>query len=128
MTLDTNEKIENFQKNDSWGIGMTLTAMMVVFLGLLVLFLVFKQIGNAAMNASKRNAQKAAAADGQKVSENAGAESGEIFAAIAMALYELNDEHHDFESSILTIKKAQRNYSPWNSKVLSLRQNPIIKK
>ena len=128
VTLDTNEKIENFQKNDSWGIGMTITAMAVVFLGLLVLFLVFKQIGNAAMNASKRNAQKAAAADGQKVSENAGAESGEIFAAIAMALYELNDEHHDFESSILTIKKAQRNYSPWNSKVLSLRQNPIIKK
>ena len=128
VTLDSNEKIENFQKNDSWGIGMTITAMAVVFLGLLVLFLVFKQIGNAAMNASKRNAQKAAAADGQKVNENAGAESGEIFAAIAMALYELNDEHHDFESSILTIKKAQRNYSPWNSKVLSLRQNPIIKK
>ena len=128
VTLDSNEKIENFQKNDSWGIGMTITAMAAVFLGLLVLFLVFKQIGNAAMNASKRNAQKAAAADGQKVNENAGAESGEIFAAIAMALYELNDEHHDFESSILTIKKAQRNYSPWNSKVLSLRQTPTIKK
>ena len=59
---------------------------------------------------------------------NAGTESGEIFAAIAMAIHELNDEHHDFESSILTIKKAQRNYSPWNSKVLSLRQNPVIKK
>ena len=128
VTLDSNEKIENFQKNDSWGIGMTITAMAVVFLGLLVLFLVFKQIGNAAMNASKRNAQKAAAADGQKVNENAGAESGEIFAAIAMALYELNDEHHDFESSILTIKKAQRNYSPWNSKVQTLRQTPTIKK
>ena len=127
-TLDSNDKIENFQKNDSFGIGMTITAMAVVFLGLMVLYLVFKQVGNAAINASKRNAQKAAAADGQKANENAGSESGEVFAAIAMALYELNDDHHDLESSILTIKKAQRNYSPWNSKVLSLRQNPIIKK
>ena len=26
VTLDSNEKIENFKENDSWGIGMTLTA------------------------------------------------------------------------------------------------------
>ena len=128
VTLDSNAKIENFQRNDSLGLGMTITAMAVVFIGLLVLFLVFKQIGNAAINASKRNAQKAAAAEGNVAAANAGTESGEIFAAIAMAIHELNDEHHDFESSILTIKKAQRNYSPWNSKVLSLRQNPVIKK
>ena len=128
VTLDSNAKIENFQQNDSLGLGMTITAMAVVFIGLLVLFLVFKQIGNAAINASKRNAQKAAAAEGNVAAANAGTESGEIFAAIAMAIHELNDEHHDFESSILTIKKAQRNYSPWNSKVLSLRQNPVIKK
>ena len=27
VTLDTNEKVENFQRNDSWGIGMTITAI-----------------------------------------------------------------------------------------------------
>ena len=27
LTLDSNEKIDNFKENDSWGIGMTITAM-----------------------------------------------------------------------------------------------------
>ena len=124
VTLDSNEKIENFQKNNSWGIGMTITAMAVVFLGLIILYLVFKQIGNAAISASKRNAQKAAAAEGSKVSENAGEESGEIFAAIATALYEMNDDNHDIENTVLTIRKVQRRYSPWSSKIYTLRQTP----
>ena len=127
VTLDSNEKIENFQKNDSWGIGMTVTAMAVVFLGLIVLYLVFKQIGNAAIKASKRNAQKAAAAEGSEVSANAGQESGEIFAAIATALYEMSDDNHDIENTVLTIRKVQRSYSPWSSKLYSLRQTPTKK-
>ena len=128
VTLDTNAKVENFQNNDSFGIGMTITAMAVVFLGLLVLFLVFKQIGNAAIRASQRNAAKAAAAAGAKVSDNAGRESGEIFAAISMALYEMSDDNHDIENTVLTIRKVQRSYSPWSSKIYSLRQTPTIKK
>lgn len=127
VTLDSNEKIENFQRNDSLGIGMTVTAMAVVFLGLMVLFLVFKQIGNAAIKASKRNAEKAAAAEGGKISANAGQESGEIFAAIATALYEMSDDNHDIESTVLTIRKVQRSYSPWSSKLYSLRQTPTKK-
>ena len=45
LTLDSNEKIDNFKENDSWGIGMTITAMAVVFLGLFLLYVIFKQIG-----------------------------------------------------------------------------------
>lgn len=123
VTLDSNEKIENFQRNDSLGIGMTVTAMAVVFLGLLILFLVFKQIGNAAIRASKKNAKKAAG-EGVVVADNAGTESGEIFAAIATALYEMSDDNHDIENTVLTIRKVQRSYSPWSSKIYSLRQAP----
>ena len=126
VTLDSNAKIENFQVNDSWGIGMTVTAMAVVFLGLLVLFLVFKQIGNAAIKASQRNAKKAAGA-GATVAANAGQESGEIFAAIATALYEMSDDNHDIENTVLTIRKVQRSYSPWSSKIYTLRQTPSKK-
>ena len=109
VTLDSNEKIENFQRNDSLGIGMTVTAMAVVFLGLLILFLVFKQIGNVAISASKRNAQKAA---------------GEGTAIAANALYEMSDDNHDIENTVLTIRKVQRSYSPWSSKIYTLRQSP----
>lgn len=126
VTQDSNKKIENFQQNDSFGIGMTITAMAVVFIGLMILFLVFKQIGNAAIRASKKNAKKAAG-EGAVIAENAGQESGEIFAAIATALYEMSDDNHDIENTVLTIRKVQRNYSPWSSKIYTLRQTPIKK-
>ena len=128
VTLDSNEKIENFQVNDSWGIGMTITAMAVVFCGLFILYIIFKQIGNASIRASQRRAQKAAAVTGKTVSANAGQESGEIFAAISMALYEISDDNHDIENTVLTIRKVQRRYSPWSSKIYSLRQTPVLKK
>ena len=76
ITQNVNEKVENFRVNDSWGIGMTITSMAVVFIGLCVLYLIFKQIGKASIRASQRRAQKAAAASGTTVSANAGQESG----------------------------------------------------
>lgn len=100
---------------------MTITAMAVVFLGLLLLFLIFKQVGKAAIAASKRNAQKAGATVSGDSAEQV---SGEIFAAIATALYEMNDDNHDIENTVLTIRKVRRTYSPWSSKIYSLRETP----
>ena len=120
LTLDTNDKIENFKNNDSWGIGMTITAMAVVFLGLILLYLIFKQVGKAAIAAGRRNAQKAGAAAGAATGEV----SGEVFAAIATALYELSDDNHDIEHTVLTIRKVHRAYSPWSSKIYTLRETP----
>ena len=121
LTLDSNEKIENFKTNDSLGIGMTITAMAVVFLGLLLLFLIFKQVGKAAIAASKRNAQKAGAPVNVTTPDEV---SGEVFAAIATALYEMSDDNHDIEHTVLTIRKVRRAYSPWSSKIYSLRETP----
>ncbi|MCD7848357.1 MAG: lamin tail domain-containing protein [Parabacteroides sp.] len=121
-TLDSNEKIDNFKANDAWGIGITLTAMAVVFTGLFLLFFIFKQIGKFSIAASKRNTQKAAGST--SVAANAGQESGEIFAAIGAALYEMSDDNHDIENTVLTIRKVQRTYSPWSSKIYGLREVP----
>ena len=38
MTLDKNEKIENFKKHDADGFGMAIIAMSVVFIGLILLY------------------------------------------------------------------------------------------
>lgn len=122
LTLDTNEKIDNFKENDSWGVGMTITAMAVVFCGLFLLYAIFKQIGKVSISASKRNAQKAAGT--APVAPNAGVESGEIFAAIGAALYEISDDNHDIENTVLTIRKVQKAYSPWSSKIYGLRETP----
>lgn len=122
VTLDTNEKIDNFKKNDSLGIGMTVTAMSVVFLGLILLYLVFKQVGRFAIAISKRNARKEDT--GKIVNGAAGEVSGEVFAAIATALYEFTEDAHDMENTVLTIRKVTRNYSPWSSKIYGLREIP----
>lgn len=124
LTLDSNAKIDNFKKNDELGIGMTLTAMVVVFMGLFLLYIIFKQIGKFSISASKRNARKAADGKATTISDNAGEESGEIFAAIATALYEMSDDNHDIENTVITIRKVARTYSPWSSKIYGLREVP----
>ena len=54
LTLDSNEKIDNFRVNDSLGIGMTITAMAVVFFrSCFLLYIIFKQIGKLSIAASK---------------------------------------------------------------------------
>lgn len=121
LTLDSNSKIDNFKRNDAVGIAMTITAMAVVFMGLFLLFVIFKQIGKLSISASKRNVRKSGATT---TAADAGQESGEIFAAIATALYEMSDDNHDIENTVLTIHKVTRNYSPWSSKIYNLRQTP----
>ena len=51
-------------------------------------------------------------------------DSGEIYAVIAMALTEALYEDHDDENMILTMKEVSRSYSPWSSKIYTLREIP----
>ncbi|GHU69372.1 hypothetical protein FACS189413_08190 [Bacteroidia bacterium] len=51
-------------------------------------------------------------------------QSGEIFAAIALALSNTM-EWHDMESNVLTIHNVANNYSPWSSKIYTLREVPL---
>jgi F420-dependent methylenetetrahydromethanopterin dehydrogenase len=37
----------------------------------------------------------------------------DVLAAIAMALFQIQDEVHDIESNVLTIKRAPQEYLPW---------------
>lgn len=56
--------------------------------------------------------------------------SAEVYAAIAMAIYMYGYDHgiHDVESNVLTIDTVARNYSPWSSKIYTLRQTPTVNK
>lgn len=126
MTLDKNIKIENFKKHDEVGIGMAIIAMTVVFIGLILLYLSFKSVGNIAVKLGKKNAMKATGVTDKAVAKekNLGSHSGEEAAAIAMALHEYMNDAHDVEDMILTINKVKRSYSPWSSKIYTLRQSP----
>ena len=101
MTLDKNEKIENFKKHDADGFGMAIIAMSVVFIGLILLYVSFKIVGNIAVKLGKRNAMKAIGiTDKVEAKEkNLGSHSGEEAAAIAMALHEFIRTGPDFRSA-----------------------------
>jgi sodium pump decarboxylase gamma subunit len=126
LTLDSNYKIDNFKLNDAFGIGMTVCAMGVVFIGLILLYLCFKQIARFSISAGKRRAEKAVAQAGNAESATPPVTnlSGEVLAAIATALHELEEDTHDIENTVLTINKVTRNYSPWSSKIYTLRETP----
>ncbi len=129
QTIDRNAKMEKFEAHDSVGIGMSISAMSVVFCGLLLLFIAFKIVGKASVSLSKRNAMKAKGiTDKQEAKEKKlGEAPGEVFAAIAMAMHEMQSDVHDVEDTVLTITRVKRSYSPWSSKIYTLRENPLKK-
>lgn len=123
QTLDSNPKLEKFEVQDAVGIGMSISAMSVVFVGLILLFISFKIVGKIAMALSEKNAMRAKGINKNEATELLEA-PGEVYAAISMALHESQNEVHDLEETVLTIAKVQRTYSPWSSKIYTLRKTP----
>lgn len=126
QTLEGNPKMDKFEQHDSAGLGMTITAMTVVFTGLILLYLCFRIIGKVAVKLRKRNAMKAQnVTDKQEAKKRGlGEAPGEVIAAISMALHEAQGADHDVEETILTISRVKRSYSPWSSKIYTLRETP----
>ena len=119
------EKAHNAAVNDSWGGAITIIAMCIVIGALIVLsllFLGFGKISQSLMSSAKKKAKKAAAHVDHE--DHLDLDSGEVIAAIAMALSEHFAEGHDVEDTILTIRRLQKAYSPWNSKIYNLRNLP----
>ena len=126
QTIESNPKMDKFEQLDPVGIGMAISAMSVVFLGLILLYICFKLIGKAAIKLRKRNAMIAHnITDKQEAKEKKlGEAPGEVIAAISMALHEAQGADHDVEETILTISRVKRSYSPWSSKIYTLRETP----
>jgi len=115
---------ESFVEFDPYGIGMTMIAMFVVFSALAILFVIYKNMGRffirqgAASKKSVTGELKSSAVHSQEEM------SGEVNAAIAMTIHLYLSEMHDYENTVLTIQKVSRNYSPWSSKIYTLRKTP----
>lgn len=120
-TATINKNSHLFQQIDPWGIGMTVIGYVVVFLALLFLYLIFSnltKILNINVKRSLRNQGKIVEAKDDLFI------TGEVNAAIAMAIHLYFAEIHDNENTVLTINKVSRTYSPWSSKIYGLRQYP----
>ncbi len=116
-----NPKIVELKKNDKQGVTITITSMLVVFAGLVLLYFVFKFTGRTASNLSRKRAANIGSFGALRSETQL---SGEVLAAISAAIHDMNQVQHDIESTILTIQQVKRNYSPWSAKRQSLRQLP----
>ena len=125
-TLEGNAKMEKFQSHDSAGIGMSITAMSVVFFGLILLYICFRLIGQAAISLRRRNAMEAKdiKCEEEAKEKKLGEAPGEVIAAISLAMHEMQNDVHDVEDTVLTITRVKRTYSPWSSKIYTLRELP----
>ncbi|MDP2335195.1 MAG: OadG family transporter subunit [Bacteroidota bacterium] len=110
---------EKFVQMDPYGLGMTMIAMFVVFSALAILYIIYKNIGRFFIRRSGSVKKDFTTKSKRPVEE---VMSGEVNAAIAMALYLYQNETHDYENTVLTIQKVSRNYSPWSSKIYTLRK------
>ena len=126
QTLEGNAKMEKFQSHDSAGIGMSITAMSVVFFGLILLYVMFRLIGQAAISLRRRNAMEAKdiKCEVEAKEKKLGEAPGEVIAAISLAMHEMQNDVHDVEDTVLTITRVKRSYSPWSSKIYTLRELP----
>lgn len=125
---EVNNKVEVFKEQDGHGFALSIMAMCIVFCALLLLCLCFMLINSIGARISRKNKMMAQGiAPGQTSREERPEhDSGEEIAAIVMALHEHLDAH-DTENTILTINKVKRTYSPWSSKIYSLREVPTRK-
>jgi Na+-transporting methylmalonyl-CoA/oxaloacetate decarboxylase gamma subunit len=111
---------EKFGAMDPFGVGMAVIAMSVVFAALLLLYVVFKntkKIYSIDLKTLFKRKEKIT----ETLKDTEEEITGEINAAIALALHLYVSELHDHEEAVLTIKKVARTYSPWSSKIYGMR-------
>lgn len=119
--LEENPKVVSLLETDPLGGLLTVTSMLVVFFGLIALYLFFKLSGNMAKNISQKKIAQSGTLSAARSQSHL---SGEVLAAISAAINELKEDQHDIESTILTINQVKRNFSPWNTKRQSMRELP----
>lgn len=100
------------------GLIITIVGYVIVFLALVTLYFVFTYLARVmAWYIRKRLERQGKPLKNHEEDLMIPADVG---AAIAMALF-LYHELHDEESNVLTIKRISKAYSPWSSKIYSMR-------
>lgn len=123
------EKARNAKENDGFGGAITIIAMCIVLSALVILSLLFLGFGKISSSLQKSRKRKAHGVTEHNAEDHHDElDSGEVIAAISMALAEHLGQHHDLEDTILTIKRMRKAYSPWNSKIYNMRVMPVQSK
>ncbi len=126
------EEVCIFAENDPHGFLMAALGMSIVFSALVLLFVIFNNtpvLFRQSFRQKLKDFFSFKKTYEEKEIPEAGIEkkeeiTGEVNAAIAAAIYLYRSELHDYENTVLTIKKVSRTYSPWSSKIYGIRNTP----
>jgi Na+-transporting methylmalonyl-CoA/oxaloacetate decarboxylase gamma subunit len=126
-------EIFDFSVIDENALIIAFVGWTIVLIALILLFLIFNNLPALIYYKSRKEQRK----ERKAAIKNADAEhpaieiqqevSGELNAAISMALYMYFNDLHDEESNVLTIKHSCKTASPWGSKVHGVMQNQLTK-
>jgi Na+-transporting methylmalonyl-CoA/oxaloacetate decarboxylase gamma subunit len=98
---------------------IALAGISLVFVSLAVLYLFFRAVPKIVDRVSSIRMKKHIKGSEQK--QGSTQITAEVDAAISAAIYMFFNEIHDNEDTIMTIKKISKAYSPWSSKLYSMR-------
>lgn len=115
--------LPDFSQIDTFAGTIAIVGYVVVFIALVLLYFVFSNLNSLLRIDIRRVLGKRGKKDAERNKEEVRI-TGEVNAAIGLAIYMYFDEIHDEESGIITIKKISKRYSPWSSKIYGLRQYP----
>lgn len=102
------------------GVGIAIIGYMIVFSALVLLYFIFTYLAKGLIWQTKHKLQKSNKLQEKELKEEDVVVSGEVAAAISMAIFLCRDLH-DNESDIITINRVSKTYSPWNSKIYGMR-------
>ncbi|MHC1732561.1 MAG: OadG family protein [Bacteroidales bacterium] len=112
---------EAVQGLDSLTWTIVVVGIGIVFLSLLIVYWFFRYVLTFILNFKMKSFARKKGIDPAEVQTAKTIQSGEVNAAIAMALYSYFNELHDVESGLMTIKRVSRHYSPWSSKLYNMK-------
>lgn len=105
---------------DALSLIITVVGWLIVFGVLLVLVFVFTLVPKIYSFVVKQNLKRQGKIETANLMDEGKPMSGDENAAIAMAIHLFLNEMHDEESNVITIKRTERRYSPWSSKIYGL--------
>ena len=121
VVKDKNEKIDRLQEADPNGFVMTVTAMLVVFLGLLILFLAYKLVGIVAMRIEARQESLHNRPHQEPTVATSTTEDPLVAVAISLALTSELEMGGGEAPGRLTIRPRTLPYTPWSDKTQMMR-------
>lgn len=121
VVKDKNEKIDRLQEADPNGFVMTITAMLVVFSGLLILFLAYKLVGIVAMRLEVRKENLHSRLHKESTESASTTEDPLVAVAISLALTTELEMGGGEAPGQLTIRPRTLPYTPWSDKSQMMR-------